>query len=345
LLISLGISAARNYAKRFGFDDEALPRDLSLALGSGTLSPLRLASGFSVFANEGYRIEPFFIDRIENDEGSILWYADYELACLKCFVESIDSADLQQNYIVEWPVLDAEPEPGAEQAPAEQNSVLSIVDEPSAVQKSPESLPAFENEIFVGEAESETNEEQELPVPKRVLRQAPRIMDGRVNYIMNSILRDVVLRGTGRRALELGRGDIGGKTGTSNDEHDAWFNGFNYKYAASVWVGFDTDQPLGSGEAGSRAALPLWIDYMREALQGVPEKLPEQPEGLATIRIDSQTGLLATTATQESIFEIFRTENVPTEQSEPAVDLPFESETDESGTVTRPGVSVTEELF
>ncbi|MBN1378129.1 MAG: hypothetical protein JXA04_02740 [Gammaproteobacteria bacterium] len=350
LLIALGIRSARNYAKRFGFDDDALPRDLSLALGSGTLSPLQLVSGFSVFANEGYRIKPFFIDRIDSDEGKVLWYADYDLACLQCYVDGVDATDLEQNYIVEWPVLDSEIEEDAGEQPViESNIPAPVVEEQTAVTEEPtESVEVNGDEIINGSLELNADTGLELPPAKRVLRQAPRIMDARANYIMNSILRDVVLLGTGRRAMALGRNDIGGKTGTSNDEHDAWFNGFNHKYATTVWVGFDTDQPLGAGEAGSRAALPLWIDYMQVALQGVPEKLPEQPEGLVTIRIDSQTGLLATTETKESVFEIFRTENMPTEKSEPTGDIPFEVEGEENSTTDdsdRVGNSVAEDLF
>lgn len=347
LLISLGIGTARNYAKRFGFDDEALPRDLSLALGSGTLSPLRLVSGFSVFANGGYRIEPYFIDRIESDAGLVLWYADYELACLQCLVDSLDAANLRDNFIVEWPLLDNEP--GIESTPDELMTLepadeAPVVDEMSNENESLFDVDTLQNEMLANDNDGESIE-QDLPAPKRVLRQAPRIMDARVNYIMNSILRDVVLRGTGRRAMTLGRNDIGGKTGTSNDEHDAWFNGFNHKFAASVWVGFDADQPLGAGEAGSRAALPLWIDYMREALKELPEKLPEQPEGLVTMRIDGKTGLLATAATEESIFEIFRVDNVPTEKSEPGMDMLFGGESEETGVSALPGDSVEEELF
>lgn len=352
LLISLGIAKARRYAKRFGFDDDALPKDLSLALGSGTLSPLRLVSGFGVFANGGFRIEPYFIDSIENDEGEILWYADYGLACLQCFVDKIDAEELERNYIVEWPVIsDEEVEDGAtsETVNDGKESETPGAGETAELQQSEVVVEGETTEfdtLSSGENNNDSTDtgDQPLPEPKRVLRQAPRIMETRVNYIMNSILRDVVLRGTGRRALALGRNDIGGKTGTSNDEHDAWFNGFNHKYVTSVWVGFDTHQPLGSGEAGSRAALPVWIDYMREALKGVPEKLPEQPEGLVTMRIDAETGLLATSATRETVFEIFREENVPTERSESAVDIIYDENGEETGT-TSPGTSVTEELF
>ncbi len=353
LLISLGIAKARRYAKRFGLDDDALPRDLSLALGSGTLSPLNQVSGFSAFANQGYRIEPFFVDRIENEEGSVLWYADYGLSCLQCAVDDIDPVALEEDYIVEWPVLDSEEdEVGGEQQDntADQLAVLELKQDAaeSELSTAEESdLSATEEAEIPGDnPEDGELAELEFPKPKRVLRQAPRIMDERVNFIMNSILRDVVLRGTGRRALALGRNDLAGKTGTSNDEHDAWFNGFNYKYATSVWVGFDIHQPLGAGEAGSRAALPIWVDYMREALEGVPEKLPDLPDGVVTTRIDSRTGLLATTNTKESVFEVFRTENVPTEKSEEIIDFPLEDSEAETNTpTTRSGTSVTEELF
>ena len=130
-------------------------------------------------------------------------------------------------------------------------------------------------------------------------------------YIMNSMLRDVVKFGTGRQALSLNRGDLAGKTGTTNDQLDAWFNGFNPELVAISWVGFDNPRTLGRYETGGRAALPMWIDFMRVALEDVPEKSFEQPVDMVSVRIDPETGLLARPGDTEAIYETFRKDNVP----------------------------------
>jgi penicillin-binding protein 1A len=142
-------------------------------------------------------------------------------------------------------------------------------------------------------------------------RVAKRIVTAQNMYIMNSLLRDVVKRGTGRRALVLHRSDIAGKTGTTNEQQDAWFSGFNPNVVATAWVGFDEPHTLGHSEYGGRAALPMWIDYMREALKGTPEVTLETPPGLVTVRIDPETGLLVGADFPNAIFEIFRADKVP----------------------------------
>uniref|UniRef100_I1XEV6 Penicillin-binding protein 1A n=1 Tax=Methylophaga nitratireducenticrescens TaxID=754476 RepID=I1XEV6_METNJ len=130
-------------------------------------------------------------------------------------------------------------------------------------------------------------------------------------YIINSMLRDVVKFGTGRQALSLNRGDLAGKTGTTNDQLDAWFNGFNPKLVAISWVGFDNPSTLGRYETGGRAALPMWIDFMRVALEDIPEQSFQQPVDMVTVRIDPETGLQAQPDDTDAIYEIFRKENVP----------------------------------
>ncbi len=124
-------------------------------------------------------------------------------------------------------------------------------------------------------------------------------------------MRDVIRRGTGRRARVLGRSDLSGKTGTSNDYRDAWFGGFNGDLASIVWVGYDDDLPLGPGEEGSRTALPIWIEFMRVALDGVPENQMPAPDGIVSVRIDRDTGCPARAGQQNAIFEIFREDLVP----------------------------------
>jgi penicillin-binding protein 1A len=124
-------------------------------------------------------------------------------------------------------------------------------------------------------------------------------------------MRDVIRRGTGRRALVLGRRDLSGKTGTSNDQRDAWFGGFNGDIAAVTWVGYDESLPLGPGEEGSRTALPIWIDFMRIALRGAPENQMAMPEGIVSVLIDRATGCPARAGQPNTMFEYFREGHVP----------------------------------
>jgi penicillin-binding protein 1A len=132
-------------------------------------------------------------------------------------------------------------------------------------------------------------------------------------WLMDSMMRDVIQRGTGQRARALGRSDLAGKTGTTNDQKDAWFCGYNPALVAVSWVGFDRLAPLGRGETGGRAALPMWMAFMGEALKGSPVINQRQPEGLVTVRIDPRTGLLARSGQSDGIFETFRAAQVPTE--------------------------------
>ena len=135
-------------------------------------------------------------------------------------------------------------------------------------------------------------------------RRAPRVADPRVIWLTRDILRDAVTRGTGAKVRELGRSDLAGKTGTTNDETDAWFDGFHSTLAAVAWVGYDQPTPLGRGEVGGRAALPIWMDFMKVALRGVPETWPTRPGGLVSVRINPETGRLATADTPGAIYEI-----------------------------------------
>lgn len=145
---------------------------------------------------------------------------------------------------------------------------------------------------------------------------APRVLTPQNAYLMRSMMMEVIQRGTGQRAKALGRSDLAGKTGTSNDQQDAWFSGYTPDLVASVWVGFDKPKPLGARETGGRAALPMWIEFMRTGLQGLPEHALEQSPGLVTVRIDPETGLLAGANNPVGIFETFRSENVPMRRTE-----------------------------
>jgi penicillin-binding protein 1A len=129
--------------------------------------------------------------------------------------------------------------------------------------------------------------------------------------LIQDLMREVIRNGTGRRARVLGRRDLSGKTGTSNDQRDAWFGGFNGDIASVVWVGYDESVPLGPGEEGSRTALPIWIEFMRIALRGVPEHQLDMPDGIVQARIDKDTGCPARAGQRNTMFEYFREGHVP----------------------------------
>ncbi|MCW8831143.1 MAG: penicillin-binding protein 1A [Gammaproteobacteria bacterium] len=275
LLRSVGVGYAAQFARRFGFDDKALPRDLSLALGSCEVSPLQMARAYAVLANGGYLVQPYLIDRIEDADGTVLFEADPAVACVACELA-------KRN--------------------AEQVTLGLPEDEE-------EMLPGLM--IGSGEESLVDDEGDEEEVLAALPKQAERTLEPRLAYQMNSILQDVVLRGTGRKALSLGRKDLAGKTGTTNDQKDAWFNGYHPDLVATAWVGFDQLKPLGARETGSKAALPIWINFMKQALAGVPEKRLPRPEGLVTMKINAETGAAATDLDKDTIFEIFRSEYAP----------------------------------
>lgn len=161
---------------------------------------------------------------------------------------------------------------------------------------------------------------------------AERVIRPEVAYIMDSMLRDVVQLGTARRARQLNRADLGGKTGTTNGPTDAWFSGYGGGIAATTWLGFDDNGVLGSNEYGGSAALPIWIDYMQLALQDRPLFQQPQPEGIVTVKIDPDSGLLARPNQSNAIFEIFRTDLAPTATADSVTELPdsFESSSEET---------------
>ena len=218
LLRAITIDYALNYVKRFGFNPNLLPHTLSLALGSGTVTPLQIAAGYSTFANGGYQVTPYFITKVIGERGKVIY-------------------------------------------------------------------------------------QQQSANPKRVIT-------AQNAYLMYDALQSVINHGTGRAALALKRHDLAGKTGTTNKQVDGWFTGFNNALLTSVWVGFDDLTPI--KEYGSRAALPIWIHFMRNALQGTTEHPLTQPAGIVTARIDSKTGLLAPPGDKNVIYEQFSENTVPT---------------------------------
>jgi len=236
LLRAMGLPTVLDHLENMGFDREQLPKGLSLALGTATLTPLEVASAYMVFANGGYRVEPYFIARVEDQDGEIVEYSNRVRACAECEVTELE---LSQN------------------------------------PRRPD--PRFSREVLS---------------PDNV-------------YIMNSIMRGVIKTGTGRRAMELGRNDLAGKTGTTNDFRDAWFSGFNSDVVATAWVGYDQPRTLGKRESGARAALPIWIDYMREALDGLPEREMPIPETVVSGFVDKTSGEAALPEADNAYEEYF----------------------------------------
>ncbi len=271
LLDAMGVRYAREYIQRFGFPETALPENLSLALGTSSVSPVGLARGYATFANGGYLVNPYVVSRIEDDRGKELFALRPARACRRC----------PERMTAEFRPNDA----------SSQDLSALLDDGPAAAPVSV--IPAAAPEMTAG--------------PNTSL--APRKIDERNAFLITSLLRDVVLRGTGRGAMVLERHDLGGKTGTTNNHRDAWFSGFNSTLVASVWMGHDDFSPLGEGEFAARTALPIWIDFMRAALEGVPEAPLEVPPGVSTARI-SASGHLLQGGDDGGVLEFFKSEDL-----------------------------------
>lgn len=268
LLRAMRVSHLLKHAKNFGFNPDELPHDLSLALGSGEATPLQMARAYSVLANGGHLIDPFYIKRIENDHGEIIYEADPLIV--------MDCDDCLQD------------------------------------------------------------EGQETTA-----KSAPRTISSENRYIMYSMMQDVITRGTATRARVLGRKDLAGKTGTTNEQRDGWFNGYNQSIVASTWMGFDKNHKLGRGETGGKTALPAWIHFMQTALQDIPDKPPEMPSSMVSVRIDKRTGERTNSGGKNTMFEIFRADHEPKAAAEPTA---IAIEGDIPDNTTKPAVTV-EDLF
>ncbi len=312
ILQSIGLRYATNYIQRFGFERVRMPYDLSLALGSGTLSPLQMARAFSVFSNGGYLIDPYIIDRVETGSGKVIFQNNPQTVCQGCEIEKLDERAAAEAAAAELQE--------AEVQKAELQETVLAETEPKAeavVVSEEQQLESAELRVIGADAGDVSGIEAAFDVSTVEIapRYAPRVISAQNAFIMRSMMREVVQRGTAVRARTLGRRDIAGKTGTTNDQIDAWFSGYNDQVVTTSWVGFDNQRSMGNRETGSRAALPMWIDYMRAALDGRPENLEEQPEGLVTVRIDSETGKRAGLDTRKSLFEVFREANAPKEKT------------------------------
>jgi penicillin-binding protein 1A len=242
VLQTLGLDTAIDFLEGFGFSAGELPRGLSLALGSASLTPLEMTNAYAVLANGGFRVSPWVIERItRGDDNNVLEEALPSVACGSC-----------------------------------------------------------------------RRDQAEVRIDGRLYPVAPRVADPTAIYILRDILRDVIENGTGRAAMALERPDIVGKTGTTNDQRDAWFAGYNSDLVATVWVGKDDN--TSTAEYGANAALPIWMGFMEKALEGRPPAMPEPPENLVTARVDPQTGRRLNDSQGGGIEEIFHPNHLPDTQ-------------------------------
>ena len=254
LLDAIGVNFARTYIAQFGFDEAELPPNLSMSLGTASLTPLSIARGYAVFANGGSRVTPWFIDEVRDRNGELLFKEDPAVACRSCGAIATNGTAPSQPQVVDGFNFGAA-------APA----------------SPPAQTPS--SEAVVADAKPAA------PPPSGKV--APRAIDERSAYQLVSMMRDVVQRGTGTAAKVLEREDVGGKTGSTNDHRDAWFSGFGGPLATTVWVGRDDFQSLGYREYGGKAALPIWIDYMRVALKDQPIAANEPPAGMVRVYVDN----------------------------------------------------------
>lgn len=254
LLQAVGIERARHFLSDFGMVEANLPRNLTLALGTAQVIPLQIATGYAAFANGGYRVQPYFIQQIEDQDGKILFEANPARTCSECLI----SLGTPATDPVETDT--ATPDPTAKAGDAKADAA-PVVNKTDSTNNAAAPLVAATTS-----AAPPTVKPSTLP-----FIQADRILKASASYDMANILRDVIQHGTGRAALKLGRNDIGGKTGTTNDAKDAWFSGFQPNLVAVAWVGFDQPSTLGRREYGGIAALPIWSDFMGNALKEEPE--------------------------------------------------------------------------
>ena len=266
LLQAIGISDARNLLDEFGLDKEKLPTTLSLALGTGQATPLQMATAYATFANGGHRIQPYFIEQIYNYNNKLLFQANPQQACALCFNEQLD--DVNKKLAAEYDKKVAEADKETE-SPANENTNTKV----AANQENSDTAKESNNtDLSIYDAGPESDR-LKAPVVQYVrAEQAPRILKPKVAYEMADILRDVIQRGTAFKARALGRDDIGGKTGTTNEAKDAWFAGFHPTNATVVWMGFDQPATMGRREYGGVAALPVWMDFMKAQLKNTPSQ-------------------------------------------------------------------------
>ena len=286
LLDNTGITNAINHIQPFGFKKDSLPLNGGLALGAGSATPLDMAQAYAVFANGGYIVKPHIIDHIRTIDDEVIYRNNAPVVCRKC-----------------------------ELTPDHKKILESEMDKNSFIQDSDEKMYISLSKMSEV-AETYQPDANQAPELFQDIKLAKRIISEQNAFLMRDIMRDVIRRGTGVRAWRvLGRErNLSGKTGTTNDRRDTWFAGFSGNISAVVWVGNDDNKPLGSGEQGSRTALPIWIEAVRNAWNGTSDYQLPMPKGMISVSISRITGCPADASTdiKDIIFEIFREDHLPT---------------------------------
>jgi penicillin-binding protein 1A len=267
LLREIGVLYTHKYVQKYGFNADEVPKNLTMALGTGSVTPLQMAGAYSTFANGGYKIEPHIITRIIDHNGEEILNRQRPTACYNCKTDKIIAAENNNS-----------------------------TDNPEAFNPNTDDIEKINEETnnLVHEVDTETID---------TTITAERIMEPYVHYEIVSMLKSVAQSGTAARTRRLKRNDIAGKTGTTNDQKDAWFAGFTPRKVAIVWMGFDQIQPMGKRETATGLALPTWIDFMETALKDTPDVALKAPKGMMTVRIDSYTGFRADRHSSHSVRE------------------------------------------
>lgn len=278
MLDAIGVDYARKYITQFGFEEQELPPNLSISLGTPSLTPLSIARGYAAFANGGFRIDPWFIDEVRDREGKPVFKHTPAIACRGCGAGAAGQPATPTSTVVD----------GFDLGPAGGGAATGAP-KPGPKPTTAKAAPA-----------------QTLPADAVL---APRAIDERIAYQITSMMRDVVLRGTATDARRIGREDIGGKTGSTNDHRDAWFSGTGGNLVTTVWVGRSNNQTLGYREYGGKAALPIWIDYMTVALKDVPVAPNDPPAGMVKVAVTASGQLLPTTGSG-GIIEYVKVEDL-----------------------------------
>ena len=286
LLDAIGVRFARDYATRFGFSLDSLPGNLSMALGTASVSPMSMARGFSVFANGGYLVTPYFISEIDDRDGKPVYQANPSRACRTCAERLLDTRP---------------PGPPPANASAAPGNTVATAGSAGGAPATSGSLAGVGEAVLPADAHGDSAHPPVL---------APQVIEVRNDYLVTSLMQDVVKRGTGAAAAKLGRTDLAGKTGSTNDHRDAWFVGFNSNLVTSVWVGFDDFGSLGKGEFGAKAALPIWMSYMGTVLKDQAAGILPMPPGITTVQIDRSSGLPAGADDTNVMSEYFKVEDV-----------------------------------
>ncbi|MEW9624572.1 penicillin-binding protein 1A [Rhodanobacter geophilus] len=291
LLDAIGVRYAREFITRFGFPLDALPANLSMALGTASVSPMNMARGYAVFANGGYLVTPYFISEIDDRSGKPVYLANPARACRECQERLLDSTP-----------------PGPPPANMSQRTANRLAESGSAT--------ATASAASVDDSGVQTLPADAHGTGAHLPVLAPRVLDPRNDFLVTSLMKDVIAspKGTGHAAQALNRADLAGKTGSTNDHRDAWFVGFNGDISTAVWVGFDDFSSLGKangvGEFGAQAALPIWMAYMGPVLKDMPLNSLPMPPGIASVPIDRSSGLPTTDDDPNRMNEFFKVEDV-----------------------------------